>query len=110
MVPEEVKAEVLDGLVRSGVAFDAVPDLCELAAKGDPALERLAAGGEREIRIAACYPRAVKWLFHRASAPLPRRPRSDPTTCARRAVKRCSKACSAVRKEAKHDSGRPRSR
>ena len=71
VVPEEVKAEVLDGLVRSGVAFDAVPDLCELAAKGDPALERLAAGGEREIRIAACYPRAVKWLFHRASAPLP---------------------------------------
>lgn len=69
VVPEETKAEVLDGLVRSGVAFDAVPDLCELAAKGDPALERLA-GGEGEIRIAACYPRAVKWLFHRTGTPL----------------------------------------
>lgn len=70
VVPEEVKSEVLAGLVRSGVAFDAVPDLCELAARGDASLERLASGG-REIRIAACYPRAVKWLFHRASAPLP---------------------------------------
>lgn len=70
VVPEEVKAEVLAALVRAGVAFDAVPDLCELAAAGDPSLARLAAG-RGEIRIAACYPRAVKWLFHRAGAPLP---------------------------------------
>lgn len=70
ILPEEVKSEVLSGLVRSGAAFDAVPDLCELAAQGDPSLVRLAAGG-REIRIAACYPRAVQWLFHRAGSRLP---------------------------------------
>lgn len=73
VVPAAVKAEVLDGLARSGVAFDAVPDLCELAARHDPALERLA--GERDtdeqVEIIACYPRAVKWLFHAADAPLP---------------------------------------
>lgn len=70
ILPDEVKEDVLNGLVRSGVAFDAVPDLCELAAHGDPSLVRLA-GGDREIRIAACYPRAVKWLFHRTGASLP---------------------------------------
>ena len=70
VVPAATKGAVLDGLARSGVAFEAVPDLCELAAKGDPSLTRLAASGG-EIRIAACYPRAVRWLFHRASADLP---------------------------------------
>ena len=69
-VPEDVKEEVLAGLVGSGRAFDAVPDLCELAAQGDPSLARLAAG-EGDLRIAACYPRAVKWLFHRTGTPLP---------------------------------------
>ena len=34
-----------------------------------PALKRLAEGNC--IKIAACYPRAVKWLFHTANADLP---------------------------------------
>ncbi|HVR29577.1 MAG TPA: hypothetical protein VMS86_08580 [Thermoanaerobaculia bacterium] len=69
VVPESVKREVLARLSASGVAFDAVADLCELSARKDAALERLAAAGP--IRIAACYPRAVKWLFHAAGASLP---------------------------------------
>lgn len=69
VVPEDVKRDVLRKLSDSGVAFDAVPDLCEMSARKDPALQRLAGGGE--LRIAACYPRAVKWLFHAADAPLP---------------------------------------
>ena len=69
VVPKDVKEEVLRQLAASGVAFDAVPDLCELSAKGDPALARLARGGD--VKIAACYPRAVKWLFAAAGAPLP---------------------------------------
>jgi hypothetical protein len=69
VVDEEVKAEVLEGLARSGVAFDAVPDLCELAARRDPSLARLAANEGTEL--VACYPRAVRWLFHAAEAPLP---------------------------------------
>lgn len=69
VVPREVKEAVLRRLSDSGVAFDAVADLCELSARQDPALQRLAAGGP--VKIAACFPRAVKWLFAAAKAPLP---------------------------------------
>ena len=68
VVSEETKRQVLKRLNESGVSFEAVPDLCEMSARKDPALHRIAATGA--IRIAACYPRAVKWLFHAAGAPL----------------------------------------
>ena len=68
VIAPDVKDEVLHRLTRSGVTFEAVPDLCEMSARRDPALKRLAA--EDGIRIAACYPRAVKWLFSAAQAPL----------------------------------------
>lgn len=70
VVPKAVKEEVLRRLTDSGVPFDAVPDLCELTAKKDPCLAELAAGGG-PVRIAACYPRAVKWMFAGAGTPLP---------------------------------------
>lgn len=70
VVPESVKADVLRQLVESGVSFEAVADLCELSAKKDPALNRLA-GRDGPVKIAACFPRAVKWLFSAAGAPLP---------------------------------------
>src|ERR1041385_8467919 len=69
VVPKEVKEAVLKKLCESGVAFEAVADLCEMSARQDPALKRLAEGGA--VKIAACYPRAVKWLFAAAGAPLP---------------------------------------
>ena len=69
VLPKDVKEDVLRQLAASGVAFDAVPDLCEMSAKGDPSLKQLAAGGN--VKIAACYPRAVKWLFAAAGTPLP---------------------------------------
>src|SRR5437867_4021185 len=69
VVPKEVKEAVLRKLCESGVAFDAVADLCEMSARRDPALKSLADGGA--VKIAACYPRAVKWLFHTANADLP---------------------------------------
>ena len=69
VVPKEVKEEVLRKLSASGVAFDAVADLCELSARRDPALSRLAEGGN--VKIAACYPRAVELLFAAADASLP---------------------------------------
>jgi hypothetical protein len=69
VVPKEVKEAVLRKLCETGVPFDAVADLCEMSARHDPALKRLAAGGA--VKIAACYPRAVKWLFSAAGAPLP---------------------------------------
>ena len=69
VVPKDVKEAVLRRLCESGVAFEAVADLCEMAARRDPVLARLAGGGP--VKIAACFPRAVKWLFHQAGAPLP---------------------------------------
>ena len=68
VVPKEVKDAVLKKLCESGVAFEAVADLCEMAARRDPALQRVASGGP--LKIAACFPRAVKWLFHQGNAPL----------------------------------------
>jgi hypothetical protein len=69
VVPPEVKTAVLNGLSEANVEFDAVPDLCEMSARGDPRLRELAAG--ESLHIAACYPRAVKWLFASAGAALP---------------------------------------
>ncbi len=69
VVPPEVKAAVLEQLCASNLPFEAVPDLCELSARRDPSLKRLAAAGP--VKIAACFPRAVKWLFAAANAPLP---------------------------------------
>ena len=69
VVPKAVKEEVLQKLLASGVAFDAVADLCEMSAKQDPQLKQLSEG--EGLKIAACYPRAVRWLFSAAEAPLP---------------------------------------
>lgn len=68
VVPADTKAAVLSGLSEAGIEFDAVPDLCEMAARGDGRLRELAA--ESPLTIAACYPRAVKWLFASAGATL----------------------------------------
>ena len=68
IIPKETKDEVLQKLCDSGAAFDSVPDLCEMSARKDEALKRLAQGGD--LKIAACYPRAVRWLFSAAEAPL----------------------------------------
>ena len=46
VVPKEVKDAVLRKLCDSGVAFEAVADLCEMSARRDPALQRLAAEGD----------------------------------------------------------------
>lgn len=68
VVPANVKAAVLRKLCESGAAFDAVADLCELSARQDSSLKTLANGAPS--KIAACFPRAVKWLFASAGAPL----------------------------------------
>jgi hypothetical protein len=68
IIDPAVKAAVLRQLTDSGRSFEAVADLCEMSARRDPALKRLAGGAG--VKIAACYPRAVKWLFASAGAPL----------------------------------------
>ena len=68
VVPQATKEQVLKGLCHEEIAFDGVADLCELSARRSAALQRLAANGA--VKIVACYPRAVKWLFAAANAPL----------------------------------------
>jgi hypothetical protein len=70
VVPADVKDAVLAGLAATGRAFEMVPDLCEMAARRDPHLAALARDGG-PLRIAACWPRAVRGLFALADAPLP---------------------------------------
>lgn len=69
VVPSDVKRAVLRKLSDSGVAFDAVADLCAMSARQDPTLRRIA--GEADLKVAACFPRAVRCLFEAAGAPLP---------------------------------------
>jgi Pyruvate/2-oxoacid:ferredoxin oxidoreductase delta subunit len=68
VLPEAVKNAALKALQDSGQPFELVDDLCELSARRDPAMGRVASGGP--VKIAACFPRAVKWLFHAAGTPL----------------------------------------
>ena len=68
VLPEEVKKATLEGLCASGVQFDAVPDLCDMAARRDPKMNAISQSGP--VKIAACYPRAVKGLFVSVGAPL----------------------------------------
>jgi hypothetical protein len=67
VVPADVKSSVLHRLAASEVEFEAVPDLCEMSARQDPRLAELASG---PVRVAACYPRAVRGLFEAAGSPL----------------------------------------
>jgi hypothetical protein len=68
IIAPEVKAEVLERLAASGVEWEGVPDLCEMSARHDAHLATLASQGQ--LRIAACYPRAVRSLFQAAGSPL----------------------------------------
>lgn len=69
VVPSGVKNDVLQKLCASEASFETVSDLCEMAAHRDPRLQAIASCGK--LRIAACYPRAVKGLFQQAGTPLP---------------------------------------
>lgn len=64
----EVKSEALDAIKACGGEFEAVADLCRMCAEGDPKLKEWAQADS--LKIFACYPRAVKWLFHAGGAPL----------------------------------------
>ena len=69
VVPPETKSAVFEHLCGSDASFDAVPDLCEMSARRDPALEQIA--DTDDVAIVACYPRAVRWLFTGAGITLP---------------------------------------
>ncbi len=71
VVPNDVKDEVLEKLCESGVPFESVSDLCEMSARKDPRLADLLEG-DQPVKIVACFPRAVEWLFHSAGATFPK--------------------------------------
>jgi len=68
LVSAQARADVLDALRSCGARFEVVTDLCLMCARGCEELKDWAS--EKDLRIIACYPRAVRWLFHRAGAPL----------------------------------------
>lgn len=67
VLPRSVVEGLLAALSASGRPFQVVDDLCGLAAARDPGLADLA---HAPVKIAACYPRAIKWLFSAAGASL----------------------------------------
>jgi len=59
---------IADGLTTAGIPFLSASDLCGAAAAANgPMLHWARLPG---LRVVACYPRAVRWLFHRAGAAL----------------------------------------
>ncbi len=68
VIPAQTKEEVKEKLNARGAEFIEMDDLCALAAERNPSLKRIA--DSEKLYIAACYPRAVRWLFHAAGAPL----------------------------------------
>ena len=67
--PVEAADGIIAALSASDAAFEIVPDICEFAARRDPAMRRWAA--LTNLRIAGLPRRAVKWLFHAAGQTLP---------------------------------------
>jgi hypothetical protein len=69
VISQGVKQKVLEELLASGADFEAVPDLCAMSARRDPQLKEIA--DKPNVRIAACFPRAVRGLFTAAGCALP---------------------------------------
>jgi NAD-dependent dihydropyrimidine dehydrogenase PreA subunit len=69
VLPAQVKEDVRLALTASGLRVETVADLCGLAARNAPLLAELASASQ--LTIAACHPRAVRWLFAAGGAPLP---------------------------------------
>ena len=67
-VPEAVWQEIVRRLDAAGVGYGLVDDLCGAAAEDAAAVRRWA--DRAGLCVAACYPRAVRWLFDRAGAAL----------------------------------------
>lgn len=64
IVSEQVSSRIAD----AGIECLSVPDLCQLAADKAPILKEWSQTDN--LSIVACHPRAIKWLFQTADAPL----------------------------------------
>jgi len=68
LAADDDRRRVRAALRASGADVEATADLCGLAARRDARLAALAAAAD--LHVVACYPRAVRWLFEAAGAPL----------------------------------------
>jgi Pyruvate/2-oxoacid:ferredoxin oxidoreductase delta subunit len=68
IISKAAREQILTALRQECPAVEVVPDLCGLAANRDPRLRTWADGGS--LTIVACFPRAVRWLFHAAGVSL----------------------------------------
>jgi NAD-dependent dihydropyrimidine dehydrogenase PreA subunit len=68
VIPRASKERILTSLSQAGLEVEAVDDFCGLAAHRDPRLPTWAAASS--LAVVACFPRAVRWLFHAADVPL----------------------------------------
>lgn len=68
LIPQTTLAKTADALKNSQQPVMQVDDLCALAARQDPLLKQWAE--QKQLLICACYPRAVKALFHHAGVNL----------------------------------------
>jgi len=68
VIPKVARDQVFRALSRASVPVEVVPDLCGLTAHRDPRLQGWAESPS--LTVIACFPRAVRWLFHAAGMPL----------------------------------------
>jgi NAD-dependent dihydropyrimidine dehydrogenase PreA subunit len=68
IIPQVSREQILAALSQTHPQMDVVEDLCGLAAHHDPRLQAWAQ--TPGLAIVACFPRAVRWLFHAAGVPL----------------------------------------
>jgi NAD-dependent dihydropyrimidine dehydrogenase PreA subunit len=69
VISESVKQQVLEGIRESDIAYSEVADLCEPAARRDSLFQQL--GQIQNLKIIACYPRTIKWLFAASGSTMP---------------------------------------
>ena len=68
-ISEKTRKSIFKALTACDFKFEAVSDLCLLAAKRDPIFKKWEKS--EKIRIIACFPRAIRWLFHYGDFQLP---------------------------------------
>ena len=68
LIDKDKKSQILTVLAEASISLHATDDLCALSAKKDEMLHKISAN--KELKIIACYPRAVHSLFSAAGAKL----------------------------------------
>ena len=71
LVSEQVKSRALKALVNTGTKVKFVSDLCKMAVQEKTTLQDWMKNAS-DVKIVACYPRTVRWLFEYAGVTQPK--------------------------------------